>query len=232
MKKKIRNIFLRITFLVIILQFLSSFLYVNFFGLSLYTKEQYFEKEGHKVILLGTAHVGEYNYYKSLKKDRESLFFLKEGVQGIPKESLGNNHQLWADRLGLIAQNDKTFEGFRGINSDINISEIDPESSRNLELLIFASESSDNFEIAKEEWKETNFSLKEFYQEFVLKRNKIIKKNIIKNQDKDLIIPWGALHHNDLEDFLISEGYSKTGTKYHKVFSFPTLLLRKILSFF
>lgn len=219
---------------VLIIQSLTFYFYINVFGLHTYSKEKVFIKDGKEVILLGMYHIGSFDYYKKIKnryKLKKDLIVLSEGVRS--KGEIDIDHIYSAGIFGLDIQQKNLFENYKEVNSDVEISNIDPKAIdflenvflvwKNMALLDF-SKAKSKIKILKNEYKKENVSLSYLYNEIVIKRNVKIKENILKYKDKNLLIPWGALHHEDLEDFLLENGYKVKETSYIRNFNFVEAL--------
>lgn len=216
----------RVLFILIIQSITLNF-YINFIGINIYTKKVTFEKEGRKVILLGMSHVADKSYYLNIEnkfdKMKGNILVLKEGINFDDEldQEIEINHSYFSKIFGLENQKSNFLSGHNTINSDIHVSELSEETSNMIEA-------SFNFwkNVAMFEYKKAVNSINSgvkinifhLYKEVILKRNELVKVNIHRHGSRsDILVPWGAIHNNDLENFLLKEGYVKKNTDYIKV---------------
>lgn len=189
------------------------------------TREFTLKKNNHKIVLLGTSHIAEKQFYDKIKdnKDYKDLLLLAEGVQNT-KTNMGN-YNFFSELFGLKCQKVKLIESDNIIHADIQFDDFSVEcrshlkkmfkvlkgfETRNIDLIV------DNFE--------TNQSKNNFKYEILNKRNENLLSIIKQNSDKNLLIPWGALHIKYLKDKLKKEGYVVVKRKTFKILNIGTVL--------
>lgn len=211
---------IRLSLFIGFLQLLTLLIYVNIIGVNLYSKEIVFHKGDKKVVLLGVSHIGTKEYYKSISTRYPDFLVLGEGLKG---KGIDADHSHTATLLGLESQPKDLFKGYRYLNSDIDASKISPNvgnvlsSSFSFWENIALKRNKKAFDQV-ENVKSSNVSISELYNEIIIKRNINIKNNILTIKE-NLYIPWGAIHMNDLENFLLTQGYKKEKTSYIKNFN-------------
>lgn len=238
----IKRFLVFISFLIVI-QLLTLNFYISFIGWNIYSTEKIFTNGKRDITLLGMSHIGDESYFKNIEerylRNKNNLIVLREGVkdnESTKKDSDQISHFYSSLFFGLTEQNEHFLESYSNVNSDLDISNMNLHT---LDTLFYVFEIWKHvaflrFDYVKISYEELNESLKktdknEIYNEIILKRNDVIKKNIEKYNKENLLIPWGAFHHNDLEKYLIKNGYKEIKTNYIKVFN---LLDSLVYSFF
>jgi uncharacterized protein YbaP (TraB family) len=229
MNRIINWIIKRVIFLLLV-QSLTLFFFVNILGFNLYSKEVLYEKNGKEVILLGISHIGDESYYKELSTrylKKENLLVLTEGIN-VEDNSEELTHKHSAKLFGLVSQDSSFMKEYDFKNVDISFNEIDVkylliiEESFNawekLSLLNFKDLK--NINIHKED-----VGLVDMYNEIIIKRNVNIKKEILMNKTNNILVPWGAIHHIDLHNFLIKQGYKLKDTNFIKIANIFNMLI-------
>lgn len=226
MSKKILKYLTTRIFAIAILQLLTLNFYVTNFGINLYSKEVTFTDGDRKVILLGVSHVGESEYFQSINnRYGHNYRILLEGINGVPTDE-AISHDSTALIFGLDYQKKDFLKTNKHNNVDIHADELDEKISQTVSssLSFWKHLAVFNFKEAKESFSEVkDVSLTELYDEVILKRNEKIKMEILTSTD-DVVIPWGAIHQNDMESFLLNNGYKKESTSFIKIASIPKIL--------
>ena len=221
----------RILFIILFIQFLTFNFYINFIGFNIYSVEKTFKKGDKKVILTGIAHIAEKEFFDNINErylGEKDFLLLLEGVRNPENKDFIKrykdqeiSHEYSANILGLDYQKESFLKHYNHINSDVSIDQIDINILDNLFLafVIWKNLALFQFDELENNFNkfDKNLSLLDMKDKIIIKRNNLLKQNIISKKNKTLIIPWGALHHNDLEDFLIMNGYKKESVNRIKV---------------
>ena len=241
MKKYLIKRFLVFTLFLLLVQLLTLNFYISFLGFNIYSTEKIFTNGKRNITLLGMSHIGNQSYFEKIEKRylNKDLIVLREGVTDNNSKEKNKSDEIshfYSSLIfGLSEQNESFLKSYKNINSDMDISNINLHT---LDSLFYVFEiwkylAFLKFDYVKLSYEELNKSIKksdadEMYNEIILKRNNIIKKNIEKYDKDNLLIPWGAFHHNDLEDYLITNGYKEVETNYIKVFNLIDSLIHAI----
>lgn len=209
---------------------MKIYLPFNFWLLNFQSSVIILSNNSHEVILIGMSHIGSKEYYKNIQnryKDKNHLI-LSEGVE-FNNEEVSGIHSDKAKLLGLKTQEEFIlFKTENTINSDININEMNSEVADFLNIVFSLDE---NQISALKPYNNFNF-LSLVYNEVIIKRNNKVLKNIRINRNKDIIVPWGAIHLIDLERRLLKEGYKVNSREQLDVIFIPRIIynfIRNIL---
>lgn len=225
--KKIKWLSKRLLF-VVLLQSITALFYINFYFVNIYSKEKTFYNKSHEVTLLGISHIGTDEYYSEIKErylGKENFLVLLEGVKIESEvEDSDLDHSYTAKIFDLKSQPKDLFKKYAHINADIYYEEINDEVSLYLDHVFefWKHLSFLDYKKAKSQLEllsELNTDPDLIKSEIIGKRNKSIISSIEKHKNKNLLVPWGALHQSDIEDYLKSKGYKEKETSYIKNFN-------------
>lgn len=226
---------------ILAIQSLTLFFYISFFGFHSYSKEKTFTNGKRDIILLGMYHIGTKEYYKNIETryvDKKNLLVLLEGIKNryISKDLVQVDHSSSAMILGLESQQKNLFKNYKSVNSDTYFDDMDSGVTDYLNNVfeIWEYIAVLDFNNAKKQMNllSENKIDKDFvFNEIINKRNNIVISNIKKYQAENLLIPWGALHHSEIEDYLLSNGYEVKETNYIKNFNVVEMIIFSIAFF-
>lgn len=206
----------------------NSYVYLSLSNVK--TKTKTFEKDGKVVKLVGMIHLGKKEYYQAIKNDNsiDNSIALTEGITNnsneVIPESLG--YADLASVLGLNNQwpSDKLF--INPVSADVDYSDLPSDSRKDLDVFdqiitnfiqfhkkeITSDELYRHLALSQNEINRTanKFSDKNISSNpLLLERNNFLWGKLLELEESSdtIIIPWGALHLQDIEDRLISRGY-------------------------
>jgi len=129
-----------------------------------------------------------------------------------------------AEFAGLVSQGKNIFaDKLKIVGSDLDVSDL---SDKTVEALAASSVARSalisyiNGDISKQELRETlkpvrSTSLHDIDEDIIVKRNRNLMDNhILKRQEENLAVPWGAAHMSGLEEELSKRGYIKTHSEW------------------
>jgi hypothetical protein len=202
----------------------------------IYSASKLFEQGDRRVRLIGMAHVGDSEFYEDLKKSlaKKPALLLMEGVTD-DKELLQNvpDYEFIAKNLGVEDQR----AGFSLASMPENLEIIRAD----LDIQDFASSTVMALNLAGKLYSEEGFNLatlmelhsyfaktgvtETFMHDLLNKRNKVVVGLIQEKLEEHplIIIPWGALHLPEIEDWLNKNNFKMLEMQSRKLYSFKTL---------
>ncbi|MFZ8933949.1 MAG: TraB/GumN family protein [Bacteriovoracaceae bacterium] len=228
------NLFAQLGLFVLILY--PSYLYLNlanmlenlthelitFKNFKVMSNKKVYQKGLQRIVLIPMVHIADKDFYKNVLKDyhNQDGVVLQEGVkdsQGLIKYDA--DYKAMAKAIGLTSQKDhfKLPEDskLRMVTSDMDTSEFSKNTIERLNLIFkLSQEFKENETEAVSDFLKLQLLLSKraetakFFHEILHDRNVFLTKKLeLMQNEKLVIIPWGALHLPDMENYLIDKGY-------------------------
>lgn len=215
---------------IIIIAFLQRKQYIHLGFRGVKTKSKHFiNSAGNEIVLLGMVHLGDASFYEKVKNKHGHLLSLNEAVTDKNKLMAGaGSYKLIAKKIGITAQDKNLFPN--SVHADVDFSEL-PANEINVLKKLF-----NVFHIFDDSYpEEQKKSLINEYKrepikdrlskEGILKlRNQRLIKNIETHETSKIIIPWGANHLPEIEDYLFNKGYSLNKVNSFQVINYFSLI--------
>ena len=213
-------------------------------GLSFISRERTFVLGENKVVLLGMVHIARSKFYDSIEKAYRGSDYLtlSEGVKDknklCPKKL---DYGYLADLVNLAAQPKKMKLG-RTINCDQDCSELPKKAIKRINIICNCIEILKKPDLSKlpkllKQIKKISShasTVAEPNRELLDSRNKNLIKCIDKklSKEKNILIPWGAAHLPEIEDYLVKKGFKIKKTKHRVVVNYLPLILPLFMLFY
>ena len=204
----------------------------------MYSRERTFENNSKELQLTGMVHIAEPEFYKKFEQSitGENVLLLLEGVSD--KQNLIKtppNYGAISKAIGLESQK-KEFKinsnqgKIKKLRADVDVASFHPETIEIINL-IGKVKSNNNFNVEK--FIELNIKTSshlisyKLFQDILIKRNQNLILNIEKNlaHYQKIIVPWGAFHLPEIEQWAITRGFKLQKQSSRQVFSFKAILL-------
>ena len=223
---------------LILITFITKDQYVNFLGYNIGSKEKIFLKDNKKVVLIGMVHVGNYEFYTELDDNYSKCakcLILREGIGFDSDETI--TYSELASSLGLVSQPRALFK-YNYISADIHSDDLSEDTKDFLSLSLELINSLSDFDNFSEVYTKLNDRFhsgipKSIKYDIIDKRNQHLMSIFdLNSKHKNIIIPWGAAHLNDIEQELLKRGYELHSSSNRIVLNIPKSLLMLVGSFF
>lgn len=222
------SIFIALAIIGIAILQRNHYIHLGFRGVK--TKSKHFTNpNGNEIVLLGMVHLGSSSFYEKVKKKHGHLLSLQEAVTDKSKLMVGaGSYKLIAKKVGITAQDKDLFPN--SVHADVDFSELPENEIKFLKKLF------NIFHIFDDNYPEDQKrSLIKDYtrdpikgrlsKDGILKfRNQRLIKNIETHEATKIIVPWGANHLPEIEDYLFNKGYSLNKVNSFQVINYFSLI--------
>ncbi len=195
---------------------------ITFENFKVMSNKKVYQKEKQRIVLIPMVHIADKEFYEDVLKDYNSQagVVLQEGVKdskGLIKYNA--DYKAMAKAIGLTSQKDHfklpPDSKLKMVFSDMDTSEFSKNTIERLNLIFKLTQ-----EFRENETEAINDFLKlqlmlanrietaRFFHEILHERNIFLTKKLeLMNEENLIIIPWGALHLPDMENYLVDKGY-------------------------
>ena len=196
--------------------------------------EKQYEKNGVELRFLGMAHIGGDDFYQDLKKNlagRPALMLMEGVTDDNDLLKTPPEYGSAANYLGLASQREKFSpaempETVEVIRADLDTSDFSADTIEALNFIgqIYSKEGINFSNLLLMYMRMSNpEKARSLMQDLITKRNRCLIEHLRQNLAKNslIIVPWGAMHLPQIEEWATSEGFVLKEKVSRPVIRFP-----------